>query len=61
VFNAEGAIGLDYRASSSSLFTVGLRAEQWWNLRGESSDSSLTVKSNVANWGPFIRWTAYAP
>lgn len=61
VFNAEGAIGLDYRASPSSLFTVGLRAEQWWNLRGESSDSSLTVKSNVANWGPFIRWTAYAP
>jgi hypothetical protein len=55
-YNLEGDIGLDYHASRSSTWTVGVRAQQWWNLRIGSDDPHLAVDPDVLDWGPFVKF-----
>ncbi len=61
VLNAEATLGVDYHTSPAGLLTLGVRAEQWWNARPAYESSALAVKSDLTDWGPFVRWTFNAP
>jgi hypothetical protein len=61
ILNAEASLGIDYHATPASTITFGVRGEKWWNLRAGSTDPYLAVVPDISDWGPFIRWTAFAP
>jgi Legionella pneumophila major outer membrane protein precursor len=61
IYNVDASLGLDYHPSPAGTFTVGVRAQQWWNLRPAYSSTALTVEPNVVDWGPFVKFTWRAP
>lgn len=60
VYNLEGNIGVDMHVTDSSKFTVGYRAQQWWDIRAGDDDEGidkLGVDDDVLVHGPFARYT----
>jgi opacity protein-like surface antigen len=59
VYNLEGLAGLSWHASDRMTFTVGYRAQQWWDLRkGAGIDADgylLQADEDVLVHGPFLR------
>mgnify|MGYP001151585567 CR=1 FL=1 len=59
VYNLEGLAGLSWHPSTNVAFTIGYRAQQWWNLRegaGINADGyRLEADEDVLVHGPFLR------
>jgi hypothetical protein len=59
VYDLEGSFGLDLQVPANGVFTVGVRAQQWWNLREANANPDLFVKPDVLDWGPFVRFVKH--
>ncbi len=55
VYNLDAAIGLDYYFMNSSKFTLGVRAQQFWDLRA-SEEFLFKVDEDSLVWGPFFKF-----
>ena len=59
VYNLEGNVGLDFHAGEQATFTIGYRAQQWWDIReDQSSDDKLGVDDDLLVHGPYAKVTA---
>lgn len=56
VLNLEGAVGLTYQTSHPGKLTLGVRAEQWWNLRPGDPTGQVTISRDALTWGPFVKF-----
>jgi hypothetical protein len=60
LYNLEGLAGISWHPNNKVAFTVGYRAQQWWDLRkgaGIDTDSNyrIDVDKDVLVHGPFLR------
>lgn len=56
VLNLGGALGADYHVSDEATVTVGMRAEQWWNLRPGDRTNNIAIARDALSWGPFVKF-----
>jgi hypothetical protein len=44
------------KVSATTKLTLGVRAEQWWNLRPADLTNHVTIDRDALSWGPFVKF-----